>query len=446
MEDKARYTACMVLYEVYENSAFSNIKINEYFAKLDLSAVDKAFATEMIYGTIRWKIKIEYLIQRNILGRLEELSKWTLVCLESAVYQFYFMDKVPDFAAVNEAVEVVKIREPKVAALVNGVLRNILRNKEQFYKIGVNNKTKSLSIEYSHPEWLVKKFIKLYGKDFTIQFMNKNNIPPRLTARVNSLKTNRSLLIEKLMEEGYEVDEGNLNESFWMKGYSKLEKSEEFKNGHFIFQDESSILAARVLNPAKGTKVIDLCSAPGGKTTHMAEIMENEGEILAFDIYEHKLQLIKENAHKLGITIIHPSLNDATELNKELLEYGDFVLVDAPCSGVGLMRKKPEIRWNLKEEHIEELTKLQRQIIMNGSKYVMPGGVMVYSTCTLTEEENEDIINWFLETSKDFQLESFEEMLPDFYKNLGGVNGYIKLFPHISDCDGFFIARFRKEG
>lgn len=446
MEENARYAACTVLYEVDKNNAYSNIKINEYFSKHSLSPLNRAFTTDIIYGTLRWKIKIDYLIQRNIFGKLEELKPWTLICLRVAIYQFYFMDKVPDFAAVNEAVEIVRVNEPETAALVNGVLRNILRNKDQFYKITVKNKIKRISIEYSHPEWLVKKFVKVFGEEFVIELMKTNNSVAGLTARVNSLKITRENLIKILIEQGYEVHEGALSEAITIKGYAKLEKSEEFKNGYFIFQDESSMLSSKVLNPIPGSKVIDLCSAPGGKATHLGEIMKNNGEILAFDIYNHKLDLINSNANKLGIDIIKTQLNDATLLNEGLVGYGDFVLVDAPCSGIGLFRKKPEIKWNLKEEHIEALAKLQRDILQNAVQYVKPGGVMVYSTCTLTIEENEEIINWFLEKYSDFRLESIEEYLPDSLRNQGGDRGYIKLFPNINNCDGFFIARIRKEG
>lgn len=444
MEDKARLVAVSTLYDIEFNKSYSNIKINEYFIKYDLSAIDRGFATEILYGTIRWKMKIDYVIQKNINIRIDEISLWVLVCLRAAIYQMFFMDKVPEFAAVNEAVKLVKINENKAAAFANAVLRSILRNKDEFNDITVKNKAKRLSIQYSHPEWFVKKFMPLYGEEFITELMKVNNTPPELTIRVNTLKTNREELIAKLHSEGFIAIEGNLDESLILKGYSMIEKSKIFNDGYFIFQDESSMLVANVLKPEPDDRIIDLCSAPGGKTTHIAEIMRNKGEILAFDIYEHKLELINENAKKLGIDIIKPVKGDATFLNEDLIGYGDKILVDAPCSGLGLIRKKPEIRWNITEEDIMSIRKIQIQILSNASKYLKKGGVLVYSTCTISEEENEEVIKLFLNENPNFKLDDINKFLPDKFKSKLSDQGYIKLFPNINECDGFFISRLIK--
>jgi 16S rRNA (cytosine967-C5)-methyltransferase len=344
------------------------------------------------------------------------------------------MDKVPEFAAVNEAVKLVKIKEEKAAPLVNGILRNILRNKGEFDNIGIKNKTKRLSIKYSHPEWFIRKFQALYGEDFVVELM-----------KINFLKINREELIEEFETEGFEVIEGGMEESIILKGYSKIESSKQFNKGYFIFQDESSMLVARALDPKPEDRIIDLCSAPGGKTAHIASLMQNKGEILAFDIYRHKLELIDENAKKLGINIIKTSLGDATIYNEALFELGDRVLVDAPCSGLGLIRKKPEIRWNVTEADILELKKLQNMILNNASKYLKKGGILIYSTCTISEEENEEQIMEFLVGNPNFKLENISEYLPDKYKAEVSTEGFIKLFPNVHNCDGFFIARLRKE-
>jgi 16S rRNA (cytosine967-C5)-methyltransferase len=445
MEDKARFVAVSTLYDMEVKKSYSNIKLNEYFIKYDLNSLDRSFATEILYGTIRWKLKIDYLIQKNISTRIDEMSLWVLVCLRTAIYQIFIMDKVPEFAAVNEAVKLVKINEEKAAAFVNGILRNILRNKEEFDNIGIKNKTKRLSIQYSHPEWFIRKFQALFGERFVIDLMNINNTPPELTARVNTLKISRAVLITELEKEGFSIQEGNLDESIILDGYSMIEKSKEFNSGYFIFQDESSMLVSKVLDPKPGDIVIDLCSAPGGKTTHLAGLMNNEGKILAFDIHKHKLELIRENAEKLGINIIKTFEGDATVFNESLYEYGDKVLIDAPCSGLGLIRKKPEIRWNITEGNILELKKLQIDILDNASKYLKKGGILVYSTCTISEEENEEIILEFLANNPNFKLEAINNYLPDKYKSDNGNKGFTKLFPNIHDCDGFFISRLRKE-
>ena len=445
MEDKARLVAISTLYDMEINKSFSNIKLNQYFINYDLSSIDRAFATEIVYGTIRWKNKIDYLIQRNISFKISDVEIWTLICIRSAIYQMFFMDKVPEFAAVNVAVDLAKMKDVKSAGFVNGILRNILRNREEINNVGIKNKTKRLSIQYSHPEWFVRKFQKLYGEDFVIKLMEINNTPSELTARVNTLKISRSELIEKMAAKGFVVKPGNLDESIILKGYSMIEKSEEFKNGYFIFQDESSMLVTKVLNPQVNDIIIDVCSAPGGKATHIGQVMNNIGEILAFDIYPHKLELIKNNAEKLGIDIIRALEGNATVFNPELCNLADRVLIDAPCSGLGLIRKKPEIRWNMSEEDIVELSKLQLKILNNASKYLKPNGILVYSTCTITEEENEEVINNFLKENKNYKLENISSYLPDYYKGENCEAGYIKLFPNINKCDGFFLARLRKE-
>lgn len=444
MEDKARFVAVSTLYDIETQGAYSNIKSNSYFREYDLSSIDRAFATEIIYGTIRWKLKIDYCIQKFTMTKIQDISTWALICIRTAIYQVFFMDKVPESAAVNVAVELVKIRDERATGFVNGILRNILRNKDEFNKIGVNNKTKRLSIEYSHPEWFIRKFREIYGEEFIINLMKVNNTPPELTVRANTLKINRDALIKRLDEQGISAEAGRLDESVILNGFSMIEKSDEFNNGYFIFQDESSMLASRILSPEPDDVVIDLCSAPGGKTTHMAQLMRNRGEILAFDIHPHKIELINENAKKLGIEIINAYIGDAAVFNEELADYGNKVLVDAPCSGLGLIRKKPEIRWNITENDIKELQKLQIKILNNASKYLKIDGVLVYSTCTITVEENEEIISEFLKSNTNYKLESICEYLPEGFKALSCENGYVKLFPNENKCDGFFIARLRR--
>lgn len=445
MEDKARFVAVSTLYDMEVKKSYSNIKINEYFIQYDLSPLDRSFATEILYGTIRWKMKIDYVIQRNILIRIDEVPIWALICIRTAIYQMFFMDKVPEFAAVNEAVNLVKIDNEKDAPFVNGVLRSILRNRVEFDDISVKNKAKRLAIQYSHPEWFVKKFSKAYGEEFVTELMKVNNTPPLLAIRVNTLKINREELMDILEGQGFECIPGNIEESIILKGYSMIEKSKEFQKGYFIFQDESSMLVAKVLDPHSGEVVIDLCAAPGGKTTHIAQLMGNNGEVLAFDIFDHKLELINENAMKLGIDIIKTSISNATELNEKLLGYGDRVLVDAPCSGLGLIRKKPEIRWNINENDILTLHKLQLEIMNKASKYLKIGGVLVYSTCTISQEENEEVIREFLNENPNFKLDNLNELLPQHYKNDQASRDFLKLFPNVNNCDGFFISRMRRE-
>lgn len=441
MEDKARYVAVKTLYDIDVNKSFSNIKLNEYFKKYNLEQLDRAFASEILYGTIRWKLRIDYLLQKFSKIKVSKISPWALSCLRTAIYQIYFMDRVPDFAAVNEAVEISKKQERKSSSFVNGVLRNILRNKDEFEKINEADENQRLSIEYSHPKWIVEMLIGQYGKDFTIDLMRQNNIPPNLTIRVNTLKCKREDLKKLLTDKGVEVADGSLDEALIVKGYGMLEKSKEFGEGLFAIQDESSMLSAKILDPKPGEKILDMCSAPGGKSTHMAQLMGNVGEIVSIDIYEHKIKLIKENAKKLGISIINTKIMDSAVFEEKLLQWADRVLVDAPCSGLGLIRKKPEIRWNVNYEDVLELSKIQYSILLNASKYVKEKGTLVYSTCTITKEENEDIIKKFLEENKNFSLVDISKFVPDKYISETCKTGYIKLFPNKQHTDGFFIAK-----
>lgn len=446
MDDIARLIAVKTLFDIEVKKAFSNIKLNHYFKEYNPEPVDRSFATEILYGTIRWKLKIDYMIQKFSKLDISKISPWVLCCIRTGVYQIFFMDKVPDFAAVNQAVELVKIKDKKASSFVNGILRNILRNKDEFNIINVSNKIKKLSIEYSHPQWFVDKFTAIYGEEFVKALMSANNTPPELTIRVNTLKCQKAHLVKLLVSKGIECIDGRLDESLVLKGFSSIEKSEEFIKGLFTIQDESSMLAALVLDPKPNDRVIDLCSAPGGKATHMAQLMENKGQILSFDIHEHKLSLINKNAERLGIGIIKTRLKDSTVYVEEYKDYGDKVLVDAPCSGLGLIRKKPEIRWSVQPKDILELQKIQKEIISNASKYVKKDGILVYSTCTISREENEEVIKYFLKNNENFKLESICKYLPEGIRNDDTCEkGYIKLFPNIHGLDGFFIAKLLRK-
>ncbi|CDF57889.1 16S rRNA (cytosine(967)-C(5))-methyltransferase RsmB [Thermobrachium celere] len=440
MKDIARYIAVKTLCDI-EEGAYSNIKLNHYFKKYDMKPLDRAFAAEIVYGTLRHLIRIDYFINKFSTIKTNKMSKWVLNCLRIAVYQIFYMDKVPEYAAINESVEIVKNKERKASGFVNGILRNILRNKQQFYDINVKDKVKKLSIEYSHPEWMVNMFIKDFGEDFTKDLLAANNTVPKLTIRVNTLKTTKYELKEILQNKGIKVSDGVVEEALILEDFANIEKSDEFNKGLFTIQDESSMLPSKVLDAKQGMKVLDLCSAPGGKTTHIAQLMNNNGEIIAFDIHEHKLKLINDNAKRLGINIINAKLKDAQIYMEEYKEYADRVLVDAPCSGLGLLRKKPEIKYNIDKGDIEQLARIQKNILNNAAKYVKKDGYIVYSTCTLTVEENEEVIKEFLRNNDNFIIEDINNYLPEKLKtNLP----YLKIYPNVHKMDGFFIAKLKR--
>lgn len=443
MEDKARVVAVKTLCDIETKNAYSNLKLNYYFKKYDLDGTDRAFATEILYGTIRWKKRIDYLIKKFSKIKIKKMPVWTLCSIRIAIYEIYFLSKVPDFASVNQAVEIVKLKEEKDVSFVNAILRNILRNKEEFYNIKIQNKIQRMSVEYSQQEWFVEKLIKDFGEKTAKIIMEKSNKSPKLNIRVNTLRTSRDKLKTLLESQGCNVEDGALKDSLKVKGLSSIEKNNEFINGDFSIQDESSMLACLCLDPKKGDKIIDICSAPGGKSTYMAELMDNSGEIKSFDIHEHKLKIIEEAANRLGITIIEAKLNDGTQLCNDYINYANKILVDVPCSGLGIIRKKPEIRWNMKEEDVVSLSKIQKSILENASKYVVENGELVYSTCTITKEENEDIIEEFLSKNNNFELVDISDIVP--FNIETAKKGYVKLLPGVHDTDGFFIAKLRRK-
>ena len=358
-----------------------------------------------------------------------------------------FMDRIPHSAAVNESVKLAKKYVHKgTSGYVNGVLRNFSRNKEKLMQIQKDNSLEYLKIKYSHPEWIINEWIDEYGLDFTERLLKANNTRPRLNIRVNTLKTTISNLKNLLCKYGYDLYETKYaKDGLVVKNPARITETEEFKSGYFIIQDESSMLVGQIANPKENDLVLDMCSAPGGKSTHLAQIMNNKGKIISWDIYEHKLKLVEKNASRLGIDIIETQKHDAAKINEEMINKFDICIVDAPCSGLGVIRRSPEIKMNRKESDIKDLVKIQKSILNNAKSYVKPGGTIIYSTCTIRQVENIDIINNFLNENKDFELEPFDEKLSSKENIEEAKSGYIQMFPHIHKTDGFFIARIKKK-
>lgn len=445
MIDKARTIAAAVLKDMEQEGAYSNLKLNQYFKSYGLEYKDRSFASEILYGTLRNKLKIDYMIGRFSKIDLDKMSSWARNIIRTAVYQIFYMDRVPEFAAVNEAVEIAKVKDIKAAAFVNGLLRGILRNKEAFNKIDVKDSVKRMSIEYSHPEWFIRKYLPIYGEEFLCRWMEKNNTPSHMTVRVNTLKTDTEDAQRLFEKKGIGVKKGIVPEALILEGYGMIEKSGEYSSGLITIQDESSMLASHVLKPVPGSNVLDMCSAPGGKATHMAQLMKDSGKLIAFDLHPHKIKLIRDNAIRMGIHIIKAQEGDAAKHNQELENFADFLLLDAPCSGLGLIRKKPEIRWRVTEKDILSLQKIQKDILKNVSSYVKPGGHMVYSTCTITREENEDVLEDFIKSNGEFYVEDISSYIPDVLKDSITNEGFLKLFPQEHNTDGFFIAKLGRK-
>ena len=362
------------------------------------------------------------------------MKPWIKAVLRTALYQIKFM-RVPVSAAINEAVKLVKKRGfGRLSGFANAVLRRIseveikLPEKE-------DHLVEYLSIKYSFPQWMIRFWLAHYSKDFVEKLLAASNISPDITICANVLKTNSEKLQLKLEKEGVKVLPGKITDNaLHITESSDLTKLESFQEGLFHVQDEASILAVDILSPQPGEKILDVCAAPGGKSLLSAEKMGNTGKIVSRDIYRHKLELIEESAKRLEIDIIETELKDA--LIEDDDELFDRVIVDAPCSGLGIIRKKPDIKYNRTGEDIDSLVKIQKQILASSAEKVKPGGVLVYSTCTICPKENEKNAMWFQENFP-FILESITFQ--------GEKKEFLQLFPHVDETDGFFIAKFRRK-
>ena len=441
--DKARERALKIINAVHEREAYANVALAKELKKGGLSEMDRRFVTELVYGTVKAGETLDWIIRRYINRPLSKVDPMVRDILRMGVYQLRYMDKVPASAACNESVELAKlVGHVGQAKFVNGVLRTMVREPEKgAFPSGKGQATVQLALEKQHPEWLVRRWIKEFGYEEAHQLCSFNNAQPPLTVRTNTLKTNRSELMLELVADGVECESSQLTpEGIVIKSHGALDSMRALQEGYCQVQDESSMLVAHVVDPQPNELVLDVCSAPGGKTTHIAALMRNQGRIVAGDIYQHKLDRIMDNAQRLGITIIEPMLMDAREVWQEFPQQADRVLVDAPCSGLGVLRRKPDSRWRKSKELLSELPKLQLQILKSAGAAVKPGGLLVYSTCTIAREENQDVVKAFLEMAGEFSLVNAGERLP-----VPREDDMVQLYPQRDGTDGFFIACMRRK-
>lgn len=419
-----RKTAVNVLLKIEKEGAYSNITLNETLKLGEFTKNDKALVSALVYGVLDRKITLDFVLSKFIKMPLKKTAPFTLCVLRVALYQIMYMDKIPHSAAVNEAVKIIKkSREGRNSGFVNGVLRSVLREGAVLPK---GNSKESLSIKYSCPLWIIESFIKDYGEENTKYLLEHSLKTPPVTARINTIKTDKNSLCEELSENGIEFSDGLCENSLIFKSGIDISGNEAYKKGEFYIQDSASQKAVSVLAPKKGDRVLDMCAAPGGKSFTMAQLMENCGEIIAGDLYEHRVGLIEKSAARLGVDIIKTRVLDASVYHKDLGLF-DCVLCDVPCSGLGVLRRKPEIKYN-KTEDFSELEALQYSILCNAVKYLKKDGRILYSTCTLRKNENENIVNRFLGEHKEF----------------GRVNEET-FMPHTHGTDGFYCALLQKK-
>ncbi len=409
----AREATLRALYSIEESGAYLNAALKDALSADEFSDMDKGFITELIYGVVGNKSAVDYIISRFSKLKLKKLTPWVLNILRMGVYQIYYMDKIPHSAACNEAVKLArKFSHSAASGFVNGVLRTASREKDSFSFPVTGDAVADLSLKYSYPEWITKALTAEYGAKRTEELYVENMRSHGIAVRVNRLKTTAEELVEKFAQEGLEAEfvEG-YPDALIVRGKLNVDASAAYKEGLYSLQNLSSQKAVLCLDPKPGSTVIDMCAAPGGKSCAIAERMENKGKVLSFDIFEHKVELIKKAASRLGVDIVCAKVGDSCQCNEEHANTADYVLADVPCSGLGVIHKKPDIKWKRKPEDVDELLGIQYRILENAGRYVKPGGTLVYSTCTILPEENRLMTERFLREHMEFKKEYEEQIL-----------------------------------
>jgi len=429
----ARTTALAALIACRKQGAWADGVLKEYIVRDRLDRRDAALASRLCYGVLQNRMLLDHYIQQFLTGSMKKLQPVVLDILRLGMYQLLFLDKVPVSAAVNEAVEQTKKYANRSASgLVNGVLRHAARERDSLHA------PTDLSIRYSHPKELVELLLASVGEDRIEDLLASHNLAPKTVIQVNTLVSSDETIIQALEEAGATVEPHPwMPHAYSISGFGNLERMELFRNGAFFVQDPAARLAVEAAGLKPKMDVLDACSAPGGKSFAASLAMENEGSIISCDIHEHKIELLRKGAERLRMEIMRPRLQDASVPVPEWENRFDVVIADVPCSGLGVIRKKPDIRYK-DLAGLERLPEVQKRIIHNVCSYVKPGGVLLYSTCTILKRENEAVIDWFLKQHPDFHPESFDAMGQK-------TDGMLTLLPSIHDTDGFFICKLRRK-
>lgn len=417
---------------------WSDGTLKRVVARAGLDGRDAALCSRMVYGVTQHRALLDFYLGHWCTQRISHLEPVVADILRLGGYQLLFMDKIPHRAAIYETVELCKQHKPRAAGMVNAVLRKCAASKNALPPLPQRNTVERLALQYSHPAWLVRRYIGILGEEETEALLTLNNEPVPTTVQVNPLKTTAKALQEELEAAGITVTAHPwLEGCFTLSGTGDLEKLPAFREGRFTVQDAAARLVAVAAAPEKHDRVLDVCAAPGGKSFALAMDMEDKGDILSCDVHPHKLKLIENGAASLGLRSIRTALADGREAHAAWMGQADLVVADVPCSGLGIIRKKPDIRYK-SPELLAALPPIQKAILDNVCQYVRPGGTLVYATCTLLPEENEKQIESFLRTHPDFALTPFT--LPA----LGQCDGMVTLYPHRTGTDGFFICRMTR--
>ncbi|MFD1775136.1 16S rRNA (cytosine(967)-C(5))-methyltransferase RsmB [Paenibacillus rhizophilus] len=444
----ARETALDVLVRVEQEAAYSNLLLNTSLQKAGLSREDAGLATELVYGTISRLNTLDFMLDGFVSKGTNKLQPWVRCLLRMSLYQIVYLDRIPPHAAVNEAVNLAKKRGHQgISGMVNGVLRSALRAGELPALPDGLGDAERIALEHSHPLWMVKDWIRRYGQATAEDICRANNEPPSVSVRVNTTMTTRDKLLEEMLSQGLDAAPSQLSPyGIVVKGGGNLALSSWYRDGILSIQDESSMLVAEAVAPEPGMTVLDCCSAPGGKTSHMAELMKDRGTIIASDLHEHKVSLVQEQARRLGLESVEAIATDALLLAERYSPMTfDRILLDAPCSGLGVIRRKPDLKWSKTPEDVASIGALQRELLQSVSGLLKPGGVLVYSTCTMESFENEETVNDFLRRNPQFAAADRGTPLGERLGNLLSPDAAgMQILPHYFGSDGFYIAALQR--
>ncbi|MFC1568614.1 16S rRNA (cytosine(967)-C(5))-methyltransferase RsmB [bacterium] len=434
-----RHEAAKILHRIYHTDAYADILIDELLKNCSFSNIDRALLSELVYGSLRWRGRLIFLLEQTYHGKWNQLPDKVQIILQMGLYQLIYMDRIPDFAAINESVDLAKKwTHPKWSGTVNAILRRLSKTHATIALPDINqNPVKAIAVEYSHPEWMIDGWLKEFSLDRTKAICQANNVKPTLSLRVNKLKMDPLEIQKRLLDQGYAVQPGKFLDEFYSVSEPRgIFETELFEKGFFTIQDESAGLVSRLVDPKPGEIIFDMAAAPGGKTGHICELAGHKATVLSMDRHFGRLKRLRETLTRLG----HSAYIVQGDGNFPPIASVDKIIVDAPCSGIGALRKRADLRWKMTNDIVDTLVSIQKGLLQKAVQCVRPNGVIVYSTCTVIKKENRAIAEWFIKQNPEFIIESAKQWVP---AQIVTDHGCIETWPDLHHIDGSFAVRFK---